>query len=60
MTIDDAIKILRLHSHGNSRPIDPDLDNAIDLGIEALKFYKNLGHTPGLMIALTLPGETAE
>lgn len=60
MTLDKVIEILKLHTHGHPRPIDPDFDNAIDIAIEALNFYSDWKKSRPSMSLFFLPGETLE
>lgn len=58
MTMDKAIEILqaKIDCHEEANPRD--VYNATKLGIEALRFYRELKHTRNLKVALLLPGET--
>ena len=60
MTIDEAIDILDTHQCDMPRNEVPVLIDAVELGIEALKFYRELHRIPGLTLQLHLPGETKE
>ena len=60
MTIDKAIHILEIETGSRHLPSDPDLYNAMVLGIEALKRLQAERQGYSLLPTETLPGETEE
>jgi len=58
MTIDEAIKILENYPPGASPDDSIEFNQAILLGIEALKAWKEHRGSGSLMSRLLLPGET--
>ena len=60
MTIDEAIEILNQHIHHSPGLLYPDTKDAIKLGIEALKFFKEFQRVTGNDPDTLLQGETEE
>jgi len=58
MTIDKAIEILSLLDYKTIRLLSQDEKDALKLGIEALKAWKEHRGAGSLMDPLLLPGET--
>ncbi len=60
MTIDEAIKINKLHNNPSIKDQAPKLWAAQNLGIEALKQVKESRFDPSTWTSQTLPGETKD
>ena len=58
MTIEKAIELLTFKGTPEFRDHTEDILDARSLGIEALKFYRELKHTKGVNITFQLPGES--
>lgn len=58
MIIDEAIKLLTIFNTTCNVPTMPILEDAIKLGIEALKEVKQSRIDPSTYISYPLPGET--
>ena len=60
ISIDKAIKALKLYAKGVPKHDRTDFENALELGIEALKRIKNYRHDWNLTITERLPRETED
>jgi len=60
MTIDEAIKLLTESPYRGVTVLGPEFQKATKLGIEALKFFKDLEDRGALPPDARLPGETKD
>ena len=60
MKLEEAIKILTTHHRDQCTSIDSDTDDALQLGIEALKRRKYQSEQTSKWADIILPGETRE
>lgn len=60
MNLEKAIEILSLSSNGTTPVTLADLQDAMKLGIEAMKCVKEIRHHPFPEEVLLLPGETED
>lgn len=58
MNLEKAIEILTAYKAGSYEDTGPDLDDAIQLGIEALQKLRELRTGRGVIFDRPLPGET--